>query len=926
MNGRDAGCGLAGPGSDVRVDFYHVDSMDTLNYLPIYRHLPGAALVCVPKPSWFDIERTEAILAREQIVGRTAPSPGARVVVATQYYDEIDRREYRSAVKVRLMYGIAEKLGNLNHSPYWSAPYDATLVPGEFSRKLIAAFSRAIVVGFPKYDAFFKGEYDRGALQRRFRLDPAKRTILYLPTWSHHSSLVPYGRAMVALFGSLASEFNVVLKPHTVTVRHERGRLEPFRGLIEAGRMILIEEQVNLADLFAVSEFALADTQSGAFWEAILIGGLPVLGLYLPPDRGRAALEARMPEVSLVSRGAAFLADDVRALLAGAGDLRGKASSIADELLAYRDGTAGQRAADVLLDLATDGPHRSIYKSAYRFKLKIEVASRKHRAARLALLALTPRDLARKVIDKLHDMASRGDVGSAGVLGFERALRWIDAHTVVRTGVCAVSGDSGANPCAAGALGWLRAHARPDGGVRVHSGHEAGYQEVTGYLIPTLLVYGERDLARRAAAWLVNVQRPDGAFCDPDHGQPYVFDTGQALRGLLAALDLEPGARAAARSAADFLIAQMDSEGAFPEAYAQFPYVPETIQLYALPPLREAAARLGEERYAVAAERALESYLRQPRLLDLDATLTHFLAYEIEALIDLGRGDVVDGALDRLAALQRGDGAVRAIGGERWVCAPGLAQIAVCWLKSGRSAPAERALAWMEAHQERSGGWRGGYGRGAWYFPDVEPAWVPKYYLDAHLLRLASYFDRNAEHFPDMVRLDDGRLRAIIAATRAGDRVLESGCGKGRFLAGLCAAVPDLSCTGVDLSEVLLSYLPAGVTHLHGTIESLPCAEDSFDVVFSVEAVEHSANAEAAVREMIRVARPGGRVLVIDKQRAHWGRLATPVWERWPDRDAVAAWLAAECDGVRVEEVGYDGQPADGLMLAWSGVKRGMVR
>jgi hypothetical protein len=407
VNRRNARRGLTGPGSDVRVDFYHVDSMDTLNYLPIYRHLPGAALVCVPNPAWFDIERTEAILAREQIVGRATPSPDARVVVATQYYQYIDRREYRGAVKVRLMYGIAEKLGNRNHSPYWSAPYDATLVPGEFSRRLIAAFSRAIVVGFPKYDAFFRGECDRGALQRCFGLDSAKRTILYLPTWSHHSSLVPYGRAMVALFASLASEFNVVLKPHTVTVRHERDRLELFRPLIDAGQMILIEEQVNLADLFTVSEFALADAQSGAFWETVLIGGLPVLALCLPPDRERATLEARMPEVALVSRGATFLADDVRALLAGARDVRSKAASVANELLAYRDGTAGRRAADVLLELAADGPRRSIYKSVYRLKVKIEAARREHRGVRLALLAVAPRELAQKAINKLRDAARR---------------------------------------------------------------------------------------------------------------------------------------------------------------------------------------------------------------------------------------------------------------------------------------------------------------------------------------------------------------------------------------------------------------------------------------------------------------------------------------------------------------------------------------
>ena len=43
-------------------------------------------------------------------------------------------------------------------------------------------------------------------------------------------------------------------------------------------------------------------------------------------------------------------------------------------------------------------------------------------------------------------------------------------------------------PAAARALSWIRANHLPGGGIRVESGHRYAYPEVTGYLVPTLLV------------------------------------------------------------------------------------------------------------------------------------------------------------------------------------------------------------------------------------------------------------------------------------------------------------------------------------------------------------------------------------------------------------------------------------------------------
>ena len=49
-------------------------------------------------------------------------------------------------------------------------------------------------------------------------------------------------------------------------------------------------------------------------------------------------------------------------------------------------------------------------------------------------------------------------------------------------------------------------------------------------------------------------------------------------------------------------------------------------------------------------------------------------------------------------------------------------------------------------------------------------------------------------------------------------------------------------------------------------MELMPYPAETFDLVFAVEAIEHSSNLPAAMREILRVTRPGGTVVVNDKQ------------------------------------------------------------
>lgn len=472
------------------------------------------------------------------------------------------------------------------------------------------------------------------------------------------------------------------------------------------------------------------------------------------------------------------------------------------------------------------------------------------------------------------------------------------------------------------ALWWVKQQELAAGGIRRHSaGLQAG-AGVTGGLIPTLMDYGEKEVARRLAGWLIKIQNPGGDYGVED-ANPSFFDTGLALHGLLAVSDQVPHGLCAAERAADYLLRQLAAEGR--EGIDSLKAHPRAAMswLSILPVLRRASKALNRPGIQQAADRYLGACGRHLDALT-DEDRSHVPVRALEALIDLDRSDLAAPVLDQLRRRQNKKGAVGTRAAGPWICIPGLAQLAICWYKTGQPQAADRAMQWLEVRQKPSGGFAGSSGRGAAYFPHVELAWAAKLYLDAHGERLRASFNGHLkDRLPSEVSATDGRAQAVQGVVRAGDRVAEIGCGHGRFLKMLRQQVPGIRCTGVDISSAMLKQLPAEIEGIEGALESVPLPDDQFDVVFSVEAIEHSANPEAAAAEMIRIARPGGWVLIIDKQQSHWGRKACPSWERWPSLEGLQRLLQKGCDKVSAHPIGYNNIPAsDGLMVAWLGRRR----
>jgi malonyl-CoA O-methyltransferase len=301
----------------------------------------------------------------------------------------------------------------------------------------------------------------------------------------------------------------------------------------------------------------------------------------------------------------------------------------------------------------------------------------------------------------------------------------------------------GASAAAVGrAVQWVKNNQVPGGGIAVHHRTREATQEVTGYLIPTLMNAGEDALAVKLARWEASVQKPDGSLAAPD-GVPYTFDTAQVARGFLAVLDHAPELEGNLRRACDYVASQIDADGRVRTASLDMWKLPDGsvltdyCNLFVLPPLVDAAHRLGKPEYAEAAARAVEYYRRKDDLVVFKSeagTLSHMFGYMMEALVDLREFDLAEKGLAQAEAIQQADGTIPAYPGATWTCSTGTAQLAIAWLKLGRPEPALRALRSLERLQHESGGFFGSYGRNAIYMPKEEISWAVKFFIDAELL------------------------------------------------------------------------------------------------------------------------------------------------------------------------------------------------
>jgi ubiquinone/menaquinone biosynthesis C-methylase UbiE len=139
--------------------------------------------------------------------------------------------------------------------------------------------------------------------------------------------------------------------------------------------------------------------------------------------------------------------------------------------------------------------------------------------------------------------------------------------------------------------------------------------------------------------------------------------------------------------------------------------------------------------------------------------------------------------------------------------------------------------------------------------------------------------------FPD----DGPAYDAAVAdlGLREGDRVLDAGCGTGRALPPLRAAVgPSGVVLGADVTPAMLEAAVRAGRHREGQllltdVSALPLRSESLDAVFGAGLIAHLPHPARNLRELARVVRPGGTLALFHPigraaLAARQGRQITP--------------------------------------------------
>ena len=199
-------------------------------------------------------------------------------------------------------------------------------------------------------------------------------------------------------------------------------------------------------------------------------------------------------------------------------------------------------------------------------------------------------------------------------------------------------------------------------------------------------------------------------------------------------------------------------------------------------------------------------------------------------------------------------------------------------------------------------------------------------WFDATYRQKGLHYLRPPRAYPIFVQLLGGK---------PGERLLDIACGPGLLL---CAALErGIAASGIDLSQeavALARELVPAADVRQGNAENLPFADATFDCVTCLGSIERFLDRERALREMLRVARPGARFCFLVRNAS------TFVWRFWrqglgrrevkghQDALKLAQWreLFGRC-GFVVERVLPDQWPRQRLrqLLPWRRPRPGVV-
>ena len=213
------------------------------------------------------------------------------VVSNVSMYDHGDQPLIKALgnIQVRFMYALGAAKHNF---AAWNSHYDLILCFGPWEPKQLKACCDAVTfqMGYPRYDEYFRNPQLLGVSPPGLNLDPAKKTVLWLPSWLELSSISRFADAMAAL----CSDYNVIVKTHPLSVEAEPHVLAILDDYDFTAVIVTVYDNLNL---FRCADYVVCDYGGTAFGALYLDKNLLLLNV---PDAEQSAMTGESsPDVLL---------------------------------------------------------------------------------------------------------------------------------------------------------------------------------------------------------------------------------------------------------------------------------------------------------------------------------------------------------------------------------------------------------------------------------------------------------------------------------------------------------------------------------------------------------------------------------------------------------------------------------------------------